>query len=173
MIAAGRSKFKFSALSRSMAAGCTVASSLKEVTKQLRCDACHDHYKVIRPDLARNGFYSPKLLRNCNRHKGLSSRNLSAIQPYISFEKGSEVFVCVVGHTICGPCYTGTGRPCPAFECVDRFPRQRVMVEFLAQLVQDLELPEPCKNVRAGCPHKAWVGKIGVGHLKLCGTQVS
>ena len=60
MIAAGRSKFKFSALCarRSMASGCTVASSLKEVTKQLRCDACHDHYKVIRPDLARIGFYT-------------------------------------------------------------------------------------------------------------------
>ena len=32
-----------------MAAG--AANSLKEVTKQLRCDACHDHYKVIYLDL--------------------------------------------------------------------------------------------------------------------------
>ena len=63
----------------------------------------------------------------------------------------------MVGHTICGLCYTGTGKPCPAFECVDRFPKERVMVEFLAQLVHDLELPEPCKNVRAGCTHKVCV----------------
>ena len=28
-----------------MAAG--TANSLREITKQLKCDACHDHYKVI------------------------------------------------------------------------------------------------------------------------------
>ena len=71
--------------------------------------------------------------------------------------QGCEVFICLEGHTICWLCYSGTGKPCPAFECVDRFPRERVVVEFLAQLVHDLELPEPCKNVRAGCQHKAYL----------------
>ena len=34
-----------------MAAAGGAANSLKEVTKQLRCDACHDHYKVTHPYL--------------------------------------------------------------------------------------------------------------------------
>ena len=64
------------------------------------------------------------------------------------------MLVCVVGHAICALCYTGPARPCPAPSCANRFPRERVRVEFLTQLVRDLELPEPCRNVRAGCRHK-------------------